>query len=96
MQHLHHRQAVVWNDDGGQVCQVGPISHVQANYKVREENQKLCGFVSIYLYIVHFSDVIGWVFAITNKYKQGRKAFEGKDLIENIAEIEAMTMVQEQ
>ena len=56
----------------------------------------MCGFVSIYLYIVHFSDVIGWVFAITNKFKQGRKAFEGIDFIENIAEIETMTMVQEQ
>ena len=31
--------------------------------------------------------MIGWVFAITNKFKQGRKAFEGIDFIENVAEI---------
>lgn len=37
VQHLHHRQAAVWDDEVRQVCQVGPISHVQANYKVREE-----------------------------------------------------------
>ena len=58
---------------------------------------RICeNFVSIYLYIAYFSDVICWVFAITNKYKQGRKAFEGIDFIENIAETETMTMVQEQ
>ena len=37
MQHLHHRQAAVWEEEVRQVCQVGPISHIQAICKVRKE-----------------------------------------------------------